>query len=76
MRFEGRNPIHMVVGPGEHRRPTRCADRVRAVGIVEPHPLIGDPIEVRCLVYAAAICADRVGVMVVGHDVDQVITKT
>ncbi len=72
---EGAHAIHMTVLPGQDRRPARCADGIAAVTVVQTHSAMGKPINVRCRSdrrKCAAIGADRIRGMVVGHGVENV----
>src|ERR1041384_1848900 len=58
----------MAVFARDNRRPARTADGVDAETIAEAHAASGQPIELRRLVDAAAVRADRVRRVIVAHD--------
>ena len=58
----------MAVLAGQDAGPAGRADRVDAEAGVQPHALAGDAVEIRRLVDPAAVGADGVCRMVVGHD--------
>ena len=62
------NAVDMIVRPGQDRRAARRADRIRAKAIVEAHAFVREPVQMRRLVDAAAVGADRMRRVVVGHD--------
>ena len=64
----------MAVLAGEHRGAAGPADRVGHEAAVEPHPLPGQPVDVRRLDQPArvAVGADGLVGMVVGEDEDDV----
>ena len=66
-RAQGRHAVDVVVRPGQDRRAARGADRVGAEAVVEAHPLGRQAVEVRRLVHPAAVRADRVRRVVIGH---------
>ena len=50
----------------------RYADRVAAVRAGEPHPARGEPVDVGSVRQCAAMAAERLGAVLVGHDHEQV----
>ena len=69
---EGVNAVLMAVLPGQDCRTARGADGVRAEAIRESHSLFREPVDIRCLVDAAAVRRNCVGGMIVGHDEDDI----
>ena len=65
-RGQRHHPVAVTVRPGEDCGPGGGAERVGAVGLVEPDALGGDPVQLRSLVDPAAVGAHRVRGMVVG----------
>ena len=69
---EHRHAVLVAVLAREDAGPAGRADRVDAEAGIQAHALLGDAVEVRRLVDPAAIGADGVRRMVVGHDVENV----
>ena len=69
---EHRHAVLVAVLAGQDAGPAGRADRVDAEAGVETHALLGEAVEVRRLVDPAAIGADGVCRMVVGHDIEDV----
>ena len=67
-RIEPQGPVDMAVLPRQDGRPARCADGVRAETISQPQAVRRNPVNVRRPGNGAAVRADRMGGMVVGHD--------
>ena len=71
-RVEYRHAVDVTVLAGENARAARRADGVDAETIFEPHPGVGDAVEVRRLVDEAAVATHGMRRVVVGHDVEDV----
>ncbi len=68
----GVDAVLMAVLAGENGGAAGRADGIGAEAIGEAHAAVGDAVDVRRLVDAAAVGGDGVGGMIVGHDVDDV----
>ena len=64
--------IEMAVLARENHRPARPADGVGDVAIVEPHPFMGETVDIWCLVDPRAVGADRLIGVIVGEDEENV----
>lgn len=62
----------MAVFSSQQHRPARRANGIRAKTPVEAHTLVGDAIEIRRVIDAAAVAAQRLERVVVGHDEEDV----
>src|SRR5262249_23134844 len=69
---EDGDAVHVGIFAGEDGRPAGGADGIGDQATVEAHPLPGDAVDLRCLVDFAAVGADGVGGVIVGHDVQDV----
>ena len=67
-RIERSHSINVIVCAGQDSCPARCTDRVGAESRVHPNPLGRNPINIGCVINAAAIGRDSVRRMVVAHD--------
>ena len=70
--FEGVDAVLVAVLAGEDGGAAGRADRVGAEAVGEAHAAVGDAVDVRRLVDAAAVGGDGVGGVVVGHDEEDV----
>ena len=71
-RSEGGYAVDVVVGAGEHAGAAGGADGVGAEGILEAQAAMGQAIQLRRLVDAAAIGGEGVGRVVIGKDEEEV----
>ena len=71
---QGGDAVYVVVRTRQDGRPAGRADGICAKAVVEPHALRCDTIDVGGLVYPAAIGADGMGRVIVGHDEQDVRT--
>ena len=60
--------VEMAVFARLDHRPARPADRVRHKRPVEPHPFLRHAVDIRRLVAAAVVGADRLIAVIVGED--------
>lgn len=70
--IERGNAVQVAVFAGEDRGPAGAADRIDAKAIFESHAGVRQAIQVRRLVHAAPVGADRVRRVVVAHDEEDV----
>ena len=66
------NAIDMTVFAGENHRPAGRTNRIGAEAVFKQHSLFGKSVEVRRLIYLAAVAAKRVRSVVVCHNKDNV----
>ena len=70
--------IRRVVRKGLYRHTsqypssTRRTDRIRNIAMIESHPLVGNPIQIRSVVDARSVGADGFRCVVIGHDEDDI----
>ncbi len=57
---------------GEDRRPARCTDGVGDARMIEPHALLGNPVNIGGLDQAVVVGRDGLVRMVIRHDEDDV----
>ena len=71
---QGLYAIEVTILAGEDAGAAGSTDRVGDEAVVELHSSGGNSVDVRGLVYLAAIGADGMGGVIVGHDEDDVRT--
>ena len=69
---EHRHPVEVAVFARQNGRAAGRADRVDDETIHKPHPVFGNAVDVWRLVNAAAVSADGMGRVIIGHDVKNV----
>ena len=70
--FEGVDAVLVAVLAGEDRGAAGRADGVGAEAVGEAHAAVGDAVDVRRLIDAAAVGRDGMGGVIVGHDEENV----
>ena len=70
--FEGVDAVLVAVLAGENRGAAGRADGIGAEAVGEANAAVGDAVDVRRLIDAAAVGGDGVGGVIVRHDVENV----
>ena len=63
-----RTAVNVAVCPSENRGPAGCADRICAKTVAEAHAALSNPVEIRRLVYSAAVATHGMRSVIVRHD--------
>ena len=58
----------MAVFPSKNNSPTGCTNRVGDKGTVEPHSLIGDTVQIGCLVPVGSVGGNCLIGMIIGEN--------